>query len=157
MLLIASLVVMPVRGGESPTATVREVLHAKLMESLPPFQPPKPQEEKKRIEVPAIFAKPLVVSESAHSSDLELAVVGERQIVKPSEERKPNERSVVMIAPVVVSESRRNRDLEAAIDRQIQKEPFSVVRGGTIYSSDRIKVGGWWTEKQGWSFLKISW
>jgi hypothetical protein len=131
MFLVALLVPIAVSGADESTTTVREKLRAKLMESLPPFQPAKPPDEAKRSEVPPIFTN-------------------------LPEAKKQSDSSVIVMAPVEVSESKRDRNLETAIDRQSLKEPFSTTKGGTIYNSGRVKVGGWWEAKEGWSFLKIS-
>lgn len=66
LLLITALAAVTVRGEEASVPTIRQKLHAKIMESAPPPAPPKPPADQKDDEaaVPPVVMKPLVVSES---------------------------------------------------------------------------------------------
>ena len=142
MLVLAVLVLVPAHSEESVSPTVRQKLHAKLIESLPLFQ--KPPEDMVRAEVPAIFARPPAAQEFGLGDFLR---------------KKAEDGSAVVMAPFIVSES--TRDLAASIAKQTPKEPFSVMKGGTIYSKDigrvRMELGSWWAPHRGWSFLNFSW
>lgn len=76
-------------------------------------------------------------------------------------EAKPEkDDAVLVLEPMVVTESRGVRELAKALadDKQRQEaERFSAVKGGKIYSSERLDVGGWWSPATGWTFLKIKW
>jgi hypothetical protein len=75
-------------------------------------------------------------------------------------EREESEVPVLVLEPVVVTESRGVKKLEKAIaeDRKRQAaEAFSPLKGGKIYSSDRLDIGGWWEPGKGWTFLKLKW
>jgi len=70
------------------------------------------------------------------------------------------EGSVLVLEPIVVTESRGAKTLEKAIveDRQRQKaERFTPLKGGRIYGSERLDVGGWYDPARGWTFLKLKW
>ncbi len=140
-LLIIPALAGPIVGAEdSPSETMRERLHARLMASLPPAASAKPT-EKPMTDVPPFLSRLPDVSD----------LVGLRQ------DQSRNDRPIVVLAPVVVSELKRDRNLEAAIARQTERQPFSPTSGGTIYSNGRLKAGGWWTPTEGWSFLKVVW
>ncbi len=82
------------------------------------------------------------------------------QPAMPPEEKKESESAVVVMKPMVVSESNRARQAELMIAHEKQKKEdqrFSTTKGGTLFSNDRIEVGGWWQEDQGWSFLNLKW
>jgi hypothetical protein len=64
LLLISVLASVTLRGTEATVPTVRQKLHAKILESVPPSPSPKPPSETKEIEAPAVVMKPVVVSES---------------------------------------------------------------------------------------------
>ena len=88
MLLISFLAAVPVRGEEPGAATVRQKLHAKIMESVPPPPPAKPSGEKKEDEDAAgsvVVMKPFVVSES--KSDRNVAAAMARESQKEKEEK----------------------------------------------------------------------
>lgn len=143
MLLLAAVVALSARGAETSVSAVRQVLHAKLVESLPPFPAAKPPET---LVFPAIFARPPANLESGYGN-------------KP--ERVSTEEAPLVMSPFIVSEHWRDRALRADIARQTQPETFSPVSGGTLYTKDlgrvRMDVGGWWSPRQGWSFLRFSW
>ncbi len=71
-----------------------------------------------------------------------------------------SEEPVLVLEPIVVSESRGVRELakQVAEDRQRREaEQFTPLKGGKIYSNDRLEVGGWWEPGKGWRFLKLKW
>lgn len=123
LLLLAAVAAVAARGEEARSDTIRQKLHAKLMEAFPTALPEKPVEEKKEDPLPPILMKAVIVSESQSVRDLTAWVERER--------------------------------------RQREAERFNLVDGGTIYRKDlgkvRAEVGGWYSPKQGWSFLRFSW
>ena len=75
------------------------------------------------------------------------------------ETREPDA-EVLVLKPVVVTESRGVRELAKALadDRQRQEaQRFTPLNGGTIYRSERVEVGGWYSPASGWRFLKLKW
>ena len=125
LLLLAAVAVVAARAEEARPDTIRQKLHAKIMEAFPTPLPAKPAEDKKTDEeaLPPILMKAVIVSESQSVRDLTAWVERER--------------------------------------RQREAEKFNLVDGGTLYRKDfggkRLEVGGWYTPKQGWSFLRFSW
>lgn len=125
LLLLAFVAAVAAHGQEAQTDSVRQKLHAKIMEAFPTPLPEKPVEEKKADDesVPPILMKAVIVSESQSVRDLTAWVERER--------------------------------------RQRETEKFNLVDGGTLYRKDfggkRLEVGGWYTPKQGWSFMRFSW
>jgi hypothetical protein len=78
----------------------------------------------------------------------------------PAEAKPASDEPVLVLEPMVVTESKGVRELAKVLadDQQRQEaERFSVVKGGKIYSSERLDVGGWWSPTGGWTFLKIKW
>jgi len=82
----------------------------------------------------------------------------------PSSDRpddKPEQPTpVLVLEPMVVSEFRGVRELEKVLagDKQRKEtERFSVTKGGTLYRSDRVELGSWWSPTTGWQFLKLKW
>lgn len=78
----------------------------------------------------------------------------------PTDAKPEQENTVLVLDPMVISESRAVRELEKALadDKQRKEaERFSAVKGGKIYSSERLNVGSWWSPATGWQFLKIKW
>lgn len=74
--------------------------------------------------------------------------------------RPAQEGALLVLEPMVVTESRGVRELAKALadDKQRQEaERFSAIKGGKIYSSERLDVGSWWSPATGWTFLKIKW
>jgi hypothetical protein len=68
--------------------------------------------------------------------------------------------SVLVLEPVIVTESRGVRELEKALaeDKTRQEaERFTPLKGGTIYRSERVELGGWFSPGKGWEFLKFKW
>jgi hypothetical protein len=125
LLVLAFVAAVAAHGQEAQADSVRQKLHAKIMEAVPTPLPEKPVEEKKADDeyVPPILMKTVIVSESQSVRDLTAWVERER--------------------------------------RQREAEKFNLVDGGTLYRKDfgnkRVEVGGWYTPKQGWSFLRFSW
>jgi hypothetical protein len=73
---------------------------------------------------------------------------------------EPAGEPVLELEPMVVTESRGVRELSKALaaDKQRQAaESFSPVRGGKIYGSERLDLGGWWSPATGWHFLRLKW
>jgi hypothetical protein len=63
----------------------------------------------------------------------------------------------LLMNPVIVSETRRGREVAAAIARQEQEkkdDQFSPVSGGMIGNLGPLKLGGWWSPTEGWTFLR---
>ena len=80
--------------------------------------------------------------------------------VRPAEEKPQAEGAVLVLEPIVVTESRGVRELEKALadDKQRQEaERFTPGKGGTIYRSERVELGGWYSPATGWQFLKFKW
>ncbi len=64
------------------------------------------------------------------------------------------------LEPMVVSEPRGVRELAKLLASEKQRlaaERFTPVKGGTIYQTDRLELGSWWSPDKGWQFLKIKW
>jgi hypothetical protein len=79
---------------------------------------------------------------------------------RPAADQPVSEEPVLVLEPIVVTESRGVKKLEKAIadDRERREaERFTPLKGGKIYSSERLDMGGWWDPATGWSFLKIKW
>lgn len=132
LVLIAAIV----RAENLPTHTMRENLHARIMQSSsPPIVTP-PVPDHTAADVPVFLAR---MPNGSPTRD------------------KPNEGPIVVLAPFVVSDTKRDRKLEAAVTRQTEHHSFSPSAGGTIYSNGRVRVGGWWSPTEGWSLLKVSW
>jgi hypothetical protein len=76
-------------------------------------------------------------------------------------EDKPEQDSAVLVLePIVVTESRGARELAKALAEEKQRqeaEAFSPLKGGNIYSSERLDVGAWWSPTKGWTFLRFKW
>ena len=64
ILLISVLTSVAVSGSEASAPSVREKLHAKIMESVPPPAPPKPSTEQKEAVESPVTMKPVIVSDS---------------------------------------------------------------------------------------------
>jgi hypothetical protein len=67
---------------------------------------------------------------------------------------------VLVLEPFVVTESRGVRELEKVLadDRQRQEAGrFTATKGGTIYRSERVELGSWWSPLTGWQLLKFKW
>ncbi len=47
--------------------------------------------------------------------------------------------------------------LLASEKQRLAAERFTPVKGGTIYKTDRLELGSWWSPDKGWQFLKIKW
>lgn len=80
--------------------------------------------------------------------------------IRSAEEKPEAEGEVLVLEPIVVTESRGVRELEKALadDKQRQAaERFTPGKGGTIYRSERVELGGWWSPATGWQFLKLKW
>ena len=80
--------------------------------------------------------------------------------VRSAEEKPEAEEQVLVLEPVVVTESRGVRELARTLadDRQRQEtQRFSPLKGGTIYRSERVELGGWYSPASGWQFLKLKW
>jgi hypothetical protein len=78
----------------------------------------------------------------------------------PTDDKPEQSTPVLVLEPMVVSESRGVRELEKVLadDKQRQEvERFHLAKGGKIYSSERLDLGGWWSPVTGWQFLKIKW
>jgi hypothetical protein len=140
-LFLATFVAVTARGEEPARDAVRDQLRAKLTTSLPAPPSAIPVSDKKPSELPPIFSKPPPAREI--------------QSPKPGE-KKADDSALVVMAPVVVTESKRDLGLEKAIAGQEQKEPFSLVKGGTLYDNGRVQIGAWGTAS-GWTLLKIVW
>lgn len=68
--------------------------------------------------------------------------------------------TVLVLDPIVVSESKGQRELVkllASEQQRLADEAFGFSKGGTIYRTDRLELGGWYSRKTGWQFLKIKW
>jgi hypothetical protein len=79
---------------------------------------------------------------------------------RPVADKPEQANPVLVLEPMVVSESRGVRELgkQLAAEKQRQEaDSFSPLKGGTIYRSERLEVGGWWTPESGWHFLKLKW
>jgi hypothetical protein len=79
---------------------------------------------------------------------------------RPTETQGEPESPVFVLEPMVVTESKGGRELAKVLaeDKERQEaERFSVVKGGKIYSSERLDVGFWWSPASGWQLLKIKW
>lgn len=75
------------------------------------------------------------------------------------EDKPEQDGGVLVLEPIVVTESRGARELAKALVEEKQRqeaERFSVLRGGKIYSSERLDVGIWWAPG-GWQLVKIKW
>ena len=81
LLLITALAAGTVQGEEASGPTMRQKLHAKIMESAPPSAPPKPSADLKNDgeAVPAVAMKPMVVSESKVVREVTAALEREKQ------------------------------------------------------------------------------
>lgn len=67
---------------------------------------------------------------------------------------------VLVLEPIVVTESRGVRELEKVLADEKQRkeaERFAPLKGGTIYRSERVELGGWYSPVSGWQFLKFKW
>lgn len=78
-----------------------------------------------------------------------------------TEERETQEpdAAVLVLEPIVVTESRGVRELEkslAADKQRKEAERFTPIKGGTIYRSERVEIGSWFSSS-GWEFLKFKW
>ena len=81
-------------------------------------------------------------------------------LTQSTEQNPEAEEPVLVLEPVVVTESRGVRELAKALadDRQRQEaQRFTPLNGGTIYRSERVEVGGWYSPASGWQFLKLKW
>jgi hypothetical protein len=79
---------------------------------------------------------------------------------RSAEESSEPESDVLVLEPIVVTESRGVRELAKALaeDKQRQEaERFTATKGGTIYRSERVELGGWYSPATGWQFLKFKW
>ena len=79
---------------------------------------------------------------------------------RPAADKPEPASPVLVLEPMVVSESRGVRELgkQLVAEKQRQEaESFSPLKGGTIYRSERLELGGWWTPEGGWHFLKLKW
>lgn len=139
-LIIPILAAVIARAEDLPSQTMREQLHSRVMASLPIVGPAGPMPDPTPT-VPTFLARLPDVS----------GPVGLGQ------DQKPNTGPVVVLSPFVVSELKRDRRLDAVIARQTEHQTFSPTSGGTLYGNGRLKVGGWWSPTEGWSFLKLSW
>jgi hypothetical protein len=78
-LLISVLTSVAVHGAEGRSPTVREKLHAKIMESVSPPPPPKPStDQKQAVELP-VMMKPVIVSDSKLIRAVAAAIEREEQ------------------------------------------------------------------------------
>lgn len=66
VMTLCLLTAVAARGADASAPTVREKLHAKIMESLPPPPPPKPKPpgEEQESAIPPLRMQPVVVSDS---------------------------------------------------------------------------------------------
>ncbi len=77
-----------------------------------------------------------------------------------ADDKAKAESPAIELEPMVISETRGVRDLEkllASEKLRLEAERFTPVKGGTIYKSDRLEVGSWWSPVSGWQFVKIKW
>lgn len=81
LLLITALAAVTVRGDEASAPTMRQKLHAKILESAPAPAPPKPSVDQKDDEeaVPTVVMKPVIVSESKLVREVTAALDREKQ------------------------------------------------------------------------------
>ena len=86
------------------------------------------------------------------------------ETLPPPSPRQPEapsrEGPVLVLKKMVISEDRAVRELEKALaDDRRRKEAahFTATRGGTLYRSERLEVGSWWSPTTGWQFLKFKW
>ena len=81
LLLITALAAVTVRGDEASAPTMRQKLHAKIMESAPATAPPKPSDDQKGDEeaVPPVVMRPVIVSESKLVREVTAALDREKQ------------------------------------------------------------------------------
>ena len=81
---------------------------------------------------------------------------------KPSGDQKDDEKPAVppiLMKPVVVSESKLIDAVAAGFARDEQNrrdERFTAFDGGTITSIGPMKIGGWWSPAEGWTFLRLN-
>ena len=118
LLLVIAFAAVTVQGEGESGPTMRQKLHAKIMESVPPPAPPKSSADQKDEAPPPIVMK-----------------------------------------PVVVSEAKLVREITAALEREKQnqqEERFSPLEGGKIANLGPMKLGGWWTPDEGWTFLRLN-
>ncbi len=76
------------------------------------------------------------------------------------EDKPEQDGAVLVLEPMVVTESKGVRELEKALveDRQRQKaEAFSLLKGGTLYRSERLELGIWGRPGSGWELLRLKW
>ncbi|MDQ5977332.1 MAG: hypothetical protein QG602_304 [Verrucomicrobiota bacterium] len=75
-------------------------------------------------------------------------------------EKSEAEEQVLVLEPIVVTESRGVRELAKALadaKERLAAERFTATKGGTIYRSERVEVGSWYSPATGWRFLKFKW
>lgn len=89
LLLISVLASVAARGAEAGVPTLRQKLHAKILESVPPPPPPMPVTEQKEAAGPPVTMKSVIVSESKVIRDAVAAV-----------ERKDQERREQQFTPL---------------------------------------------------------
>jgi hypothetical protein len=82
LLLLAAITMVAAHGEEARTDSIRQKLHAKIMEAFPTPLPEKPAVEKKPADesaVPPVLMKAVIVSESQSVRDLTAWVERERR------------------------------------------------------------------------------
>jgi hypothetical protein len=81
LLLITMVTVVTVQGEEASAPTMRQKVHAKIMESAPPPVPPRPSADENDGEKPAppVVMKPVIVSESKLVREVTAALDREKQ------------------------------------------------------------------------------
>ena len=80
LLLLSLLTPVAANGAEATTPTLRQKLHAKIMESIPPLPPPKPPTEHPTPEVPpTVTMEPVIVSDSKLIRAVTAAIEREEQ------------------------------------------------------------------------------
>lgn len=63
-----------------------------------------------------------------------------------SQSSSRNQKGQRKLVKLLASEKQRKKD-----------ESFSASKGGTIYRTERLEVGSWWSPQTGWQFIKIKW